>query len=400
MLEKREEVLEELKSLLTQKRSKEWYAEKLGVTLAEAEDLIKECKGVELKVIDSSEVTIKHNLEKGTVEVNAYYEYPPSEAQVTEDHQIDTKLYKLSSFWSKGTSKGWLVSAFFSKIAAKEEFADKFSDFISNYQSSHKQITNINFSSKLEKGCLILNHQDAHLNEYDINGANNISDRFDKLYNTTVNTINKAKVTNKIEKIIYVIGSDCFNSEWTGTTTKGTIQQNILTYDKSFQLICDFQTKVIDTLLHSAVEVEVVFIPGNHDQYVGFHMVSWLEAYYRNQKNLAIDISTDFTKYRQYSNTAMCFNHGDVQKPATLAQNFPVQFKHGWATSDHYIVYTGDKHSELAKSFGAIKFYQLPALALGRSSWSSKQGYITPPEMVSFLITEGKGLTSIFKEVL
>lgn len=402
-MDNRTEILAELEILLKRKKSKAFYATKLGISLSEVDNLLKELSNKPTEnTVEPGEEVLKFNLEKGTIETSSYYTYAPSEEDIIKRHKINTKNYKLSSFWSKSHAKGFLVSALFSKISNKETFSLEFTDFLKGYTpKSHLITVTSGFSPKLSNGCLVLNQQDLHANKYDIAGENDITDRFDRVLEAYVATINKAKITNKLDKIIYVIGSDCFNSEFNNMTTKGTPQQNILPYHVSFQAICDFQTKVVDTLLANCNEVEIIYMPGNHDEYVGFHMISWLKAYYRNQSKLSVDISTDYTKYRQYSNTAMCFNHGDVQKPIMLAQNFPVEFKYGWATSDHYAIFTGDKHHELVKSMGAIKFYQLPSLSKSKSNWDSKQGYsTTPAEMISFLITEKKGITSIFKEII
>lgn len=398
-------LLEELRALVTRKKSKQFYAEKLGVTVTEVEALMQELRE-QTPVYDPASsygCQINNNLDKGTIEVSTYYAQPPTPEQVIADHKIDTKQYKLSNYWSKQKSDGWQVSALFTKLPSTEEFTNKFAEFLTTYTPQNQVgiMYNVGTQSPLPNGCLILNKQDQHINKYDTLGNNDITDRFNEIFTATEGAVNKAKITNRLEKIIYVVGGDQFNSEWTNLTTKGTPQENILPYHVSFQAICDHETKVIDMLLLHAMEVEVVYVPGNHDQYVGFHMVSWLKVYYRNQYNLSVDIAPDFTKYRQYSNTAMCFNHGDVQKPAMLAQNFPVAFKQGWATSDHYAIFTGDKHVELSKAIGAIKFYQIPALSKAKSQWDMKNGYsTTPAEMTSFLITEGKGITSIFKEVL
>ena len=126
-----------------------------------------------------------------------------------------------------------------------------------------------------------------------------------------------------------------------------------------------------------------------------------VSAYYKNQAGVTIDTSFNFTKYFRYDNTAVMLNHGDVQKPEKLAQNFPIEFKQEWGLCDHYFIMTGDRHTEHSKSIGGIKFYQIPALSKAKSMWDLKQGYTTTPaEMTSFLITEGKGITDIYKEVL
>jgi hypothetical protein len=190
-----------------------------------------------------------------------------------------------------------------------------------------------------------------------------------------------------------------FDSEWTGMTTKGTPQKSVLPYQKSFEAICTHEVDVINLILSYVDSLEVIFVPGNHDQYVGWHLVNWLKSFYRNQANLTIDDNPDNTKYMQFSNSAIMFNHGDGMKPEKLAQVFPIGFKDGWSSCDNRYIFTGDKHHTLAKDIGGITFYQIPALGKASSAWDKKHGWdMTKAEMTAFLITEGQGMTDVYKE--
>ena len=51
----------------------------------------------------------------------------------------------------------------------------------------------------------------------------------------------QAVLSNNLENITYIIGSDEFNSEFTGMTTKGTPQTNTHTYQQSFEYICNHE---------------------------------------------------------------------------------------------------------------------------------------------------------------
>ncbi len=401
---KNDQMLEQLRVLLKSKKSKSEYASKLGITVQEVEKLLEELReennyNVKGEYISTTADQIHYNMDKGTIEISTSYDHPPTPEEVIKDHKIDSKEYKLSNYWSKAKGSGWFVSAFFTKLSKVEESINNFEEFLQTYRSQHTPVKIDQVYSLYNKACLILNKQDAHLNKYDIDGKNDIIERFTQIREKTLNILTKASVTCKLEKIVYVIGSDQFNSEWTGTTTKGTPQQNILPYQVAFQAICDHETQIINMLLRFS-KVEVIYMPGNHDEYVGFHMVSWLKAFYRNQDNLDIDISSDYTKYISYSNTAICLNHGDAQKPEKLAQNFPIEYKR-FSLCNHHIILTGDKHSEISRHIGGIKFYQIPALSTSKSLWDSKNGYTTTKaEMNAFLIEEGEGMTAIYKQTL
>jgi hypothetical protein len=65
--------------------------------------------------------------------------------------------------------------------------------------------------------------------------------------------LQQAKLSSNLETIKYIVGSDEFNSEFTGTTTKGTPQTNILTYHDSFLKICNHEASMIQLLLENSV---------------------------------------------------------------------------------------------------------------------------------------------------
>ncbi len=125
--------------------------------------------------------------------------------------------------------------------------------------------------------------------------------------------------------------------------------------------------------------------------------MSWLQTYFRNQTNVTWDISPKYTKYVKFHNTAMCFNHGDGAKPEVVARNFPLEFKEHWSKCDHFMIFGGDKHTELSRDLGGIKFYRIPALSTAVSRWDSKNGYPAKGELTAFLIHETDGLTNIMK---
>lgn len=387
--------LEQLQQLLKSKKSKSYYASRLGLTVSEVETLLTQIKSKDTTTVDTSK---KYNTEKKELVVNSFWTREPSPEEIIERHNVDINKWKLHSFWSKSHSNGFSVSVCFKeKSFTKDELLVELNKQIKNYKPSSPVYKVPN--KQKTKSALILNKQDAHLNKMSIDGNNNISKRYSEVEQCIENILAKSSIGTDLEKVYYILGSDLFNSEWTGMTTKGTPQQNIGSYHNSFKSIADHEIEVINSLLLYSDQVEVIYVPGNHDEFVGWHLVTLLEAHFRNQKNLKFNTSPDYTKYIKYSNTAICFNHGDVMKPEKIAQNFPIEFKKEWSNCDHYIVMVGDKHHQHIKSIGSIQFYQLPALSKAISSWDQKNGYTTGlAEMTGFLIREEKGLTDIYKE--
>jgi len=346
--------------------------------------------------------THKEDLEKGTAE----YEYVTATEPRTPDEiikmlKIDTTVWKLSNYYNKEQADGtWRITALVTKLTIKESVTSEFIDFLSTYKYCAKPIVKVIKNKKDNpNSCLIFNKQDAHLDKFDVDGNNNIDDRFRGVIDKLERILIRSTVVNNVSEMIYILGSDIFDSEWTGMTTKGTPQKSVMPYQQSFKSICSHEIDVINLLLSYVDNLKVIFIPGNHDQFVGWHLVTWLKSYYRLQPNLTIDTNPDDTKYVQFSNTAIMFNHGDGMKPEKLAQVFPIGFKNNWSACDNRYIFTGDKHHTLMKDIGGITFYQIPALGKASSAWDKKHGWdMSKSEMTAFLITEGQGMTDIYKE--
>jgi hypothetical protein len=363
----REEILKAIRS----KKSNQSVADKLGISVEEYQNLKREIQNAEQEINGAEELLRQHDLNTNEVTVIS----------------------------------GWVRNDDMSiQFKAKNEeisYKDSFVEFLKTFTPKETVLTHPAKDLHKSNVCLVLNIQDAHWNQYDINGNNDIHRRFSKVEDKIKNILLKSSYIHNIEKIIYVLGSDSFNSEWTGFTTKGTPQSNILDYHKSFKAICQHEVSTIERLLSFSQIVEIVYCPGNHDQFVGWHMLTWLEAYFKNELRLIFDTSEKNTKVKSYSDSLMLFNHGDAMKQDQLARIFPIYCKDKWSSSNFYYCFSGDKHTNLSKDYNGIKCYRIPCLSTSMSSWEDKNGYTTSKaELTAFLIEENEGITTIMSQCL
>ena len=280
----------------------------------------------------------------------------------------------------------------------EKNFTEEFKEFLDKYKApTFSPIQREVKRNLFNKSAIIINKQDPHLNKFDEDGDNDINKRFNSIYTNIESSLIKARTTSNLDKIYYIIGSDEFNSEWTSATTKGTPQKNILSYQEAFKAICDFNISVIH-MMYIYADVEVIFIPGNHDEFVGWHMAHFLESFYQHNNYVSFDIEPEYTKYRRFNNSAIMFNHGDEVKPEKLAQIFPVEFRKEWGKCDNFYIFVGDKHHNHYKDLNGIEFYQLPAMSNAKSKWDKKNEYRNKGKLVSFVIEEKEGITDIYHQ--
>lgn len=408
-------LLEQLQSLLSWKKSKKFYAEKLGIAESEIDGLLKELRsrdrddaetGTYIAELEDVVVKFMEDVTKGTGEVTAQFsEEIKSLDELIEKCKIDTEKWEITkyvqNYWGNGENPHWQVKAWLGKKTSEQVFQDSFVEFLESYQPVSQDVMTPDFTVGKELAMLVINKQDAHLNKYDIDGDNNITHRLAGIMHRVATIIAQARLSNNLENITYIIGSDEFNSEYSGATTKGTPQTNTHTYHDSFKFICDHEVMMITMLLQCAERVNVIYVAGNHDEYVGWHMIEWLNTYFRNEERVSFDCSPKYRKYVSYGSSALMFNHGDAIKPAKLAALFPIEFREGWSFHENFYIFTGDKHHEISQDFNGIKFYQIPAFSNAKSLWDDKNGHtMSKAEVTGFLIEQGSGMTNIFKQYL
>jgi hypothetical protein len=346
----------------------------------------------------------KENKEQGTKEFYFTADTIPTEDEIIEHFNIDIKKFKISQIWHKTTPSGkYSISVNLQALKGNQviELDEAFIEKLNSIKpiglsSVSKELSSI----KKNKACLLIPKQDVHWNKYDVDGKNSIEDRFKSFTKTILNQLEKAQATNTLEKIVYIVGSDEFNSEYTNATTKGTPQQNILSYQEAFEKVTEFTIEFIKLLRFYTPNVEVVLLNGNHDHNVSWHLANLLKHVF--SKNEAVSVNTELvnTKILEYSSNLILINHGDEMKPKDLATKFPIIAKNKWSSFDNYFVITGDKHHEVAHDFNGVRTYQVPQLSTAKSAWDDKKGHsCSKAESVLFLFEED-GLSAILRKTI
>lgn len=334
--------------------------------------------------------------------------------ELVEKCKIDLNKWVITKWIQNFWNNKYQVKVFLSPKEEKNLFQENFVEFLKTYQApAPKPIEPIkegdldlvfvnqgatDFSGA--NGCLLISKQDLHFDKHDINGSNSMHSRFRSYLEAVNRIVKKTELSYTLTEIVYLIGSDEFNCEWTGMTTKGTPQKNLIDYHNGFAAICDHEVEVIQRLIKPGRKVKVLYMPGNHDEYVGWHMITWLATYFRGSKEIEFNVSPSYTKYYKFGNTAMMFNHGDVMKPQKLAGIFPREFKEQWSECDYQYIFTGDKHHEMSLDIDGIIFYQLTQGSNATSKWDSKHGYQAKGFLTAFVVSERYGMADIYKERL
>jgi predicted phosphodiesterase len=249
-------------------------------------------------------------------------------------------------------------------------------------------LTKINYKQKVDKNPLLLelNIFDLHLgkiawseetnHEYNLEIASSI-------FNQCIEEFLDEVSNKNIERIVFPIGNDFFNSDRSfpyNSTTKGTPQEEDARWQKTFRLGRQLLVEAINKLQQIA-PVDVIMIPGNHDFERNFYLGDSLEGWFYNNENVTVDNSANPRKYYKYGEVLIGYTHGNEEKvtdlPLIMANEKPTD----WALSTYREFHLGHLHHKKEIKFKSTEEYQGVIIRYfnslsGSDSWHHKKGYI------------------------
>ena len=194
-------------------------------------------------------------------------------------------------------------------------------------------------------------------------------------------------------KIIFCIGGDMLNGDSiSGSTTKGTPQDSDLLYFDATEKLYAMTIKAIDILKQKA-PVDVIYISGNHDQLSSYKLAKFIEAWYRNDKNVIVDYSPLPRKYIKFGRTLFAFAHdGNIK---TLPRLIADEAREYWSDIDTTEVFLQHLHTEqvLTEEYN-MRIQRLPTIS-AKSDWTVNKGFGSKRQCKTFIFDIEDGLTDV-----
>lgn len=238
--------------------------------------------------------------------------------------------------------------------------------------------------------CLVLNFTDLHFGGWGLERATE----------TVKSALSDAIARSSgysIEKIIFVMGSDCLHTDTAGyTTTKGTQQTTDgSTWANAFKAAQSAYTHCIASLAPIA-PVHCVHVSGNHDELMSYALAQVIEATFSNAKSVTFDVSDSPRKYVSYGTSMLCFTHGDKVKDNDLPMIVSHEAADLWGQTSHRYVYMGHIHHNRQIKYQSIKEHPGITLQWLRSpkptdKWHRDNGYLGSQGITSFIHSKDGG---------
>src|SRR6478736_190860 len=142
------DLLVQLQQLLSHKKSKAYYATKLGISEQEIEELLQEIRRKDEVVQETEQSSKRVNVDKGTIESSVEVTYEPkNDIELAKLHKIDLTKYKISTYWSKLKTNGKFTSSVLASLIKPADYTpEDFAKFLSNWKPNKElgRVINLN----------------------------------------------------------------------------------------------------------------------------------------------------------------------------------------------------------------------------------------------------------------
>lgn len=217
----------------------------------------------------------------------------------------------------------------------------------------------------------------------------------------------------KLERVVMLVGNDVSHIDGkTGTTTGGTPMDVDTRYIRVFRRICTTHIEAVSTLLQAG-PVDIVVVPGNHDEETSFHLGEVLAARFHNHKHVTVNNAPTLRKYYEFGVNLFGFAHGDALRvaelPLLMARERPAE----WARCSSREWHIGHKHIAEAVGWKAVARKEARELAgeqdlhsdkgvrvrrlmslSAHDAWHTRYGYTDRRACDSFVFHKKAGFTA------
>ena len=376
-------LLTQLEDLLRLKKSKKFYAERLGITEGEVNDLLKELREQDTPTEEFQEAynaaTKKVNVDKGTVESTIISDFDPKDdIELAKLHKIDLDKYVITNYWSKMLPSGKFTSSVFSKRKQAEDYSpEDFIKFLENYTPTPQPTFSVDTNNDKEHVNVEISLSDYHLAKRHIDGDNSPAERARRYYNVAESLVRKVRSIYNVDTIVFPISNDFFHTDnYQHQTTNGTPQDTIMDYSSEYELGFDILVSTINMLRNHSSNVEVILVQGNHDRTKSFYLAHALEVFFKNNYDVRFKREHSVVKGITLGNTFIGWHHGNCKiedLPLLFATHPDYSKEFGNATFRE--VHTGDKHHYMAKEIKGVRIQQMPSLS-GTDRWHLDSNYV------------------------
>lgn len=147
---------------------------------------------------------------------------------------------------------------------------------------------------------------------------------------------------------------------------------------------------LVSLLLAHHEEVEVVFLPGNHDPDAAVCLTVALDMLYDGHNRVRVHSQPGLFWFMRHGACLLGATHGHTMKPDRMAMVLATDRSRDWGETTHRHFFFGHVHHESVKEVGPVRVesFNTPA---SRDAWAHGGGYRSGQSMCSIVFDRNRG---------
>jgi len=202
---------------------------------------------------------------------------------------------------------------------------------------------------------------DAHLGMYawhaEVGESMDLTKAVSRVTNSLDDTAQKLLAwPDRVDKIVMPVGNDFMHYD--NARQRTTYGEHYLDadgrYGKVFQAGLKCLIYSIERALDVCSDVEVVFVPGNHDMHSGYALCVALSQRFHNDERVKFNLGPNPRKRFVYGETLIVFDHGQKAKPMQLARIISEECRDVWGQCKFREVHVGHIHQARVREYESV----------------------------------------------
>ena len=186
--------------------------------------------------------------------------------------------------------------------------------------------------------------------------------------------------------VLVNLGDYAHSNNREGTTDRsGHVLDTDSRWDKALDCMISAMCSAIEKVAQWSQSVEVINIPGNHDDLTCKWLQRVMSAYYHKCPHIKVRVSPLNREFVEHGNCLLGWYHGDKMSTEKMAHVVAAEQAHAWGRTIYRSMHCGHLHSKKGKTLGAFQagVQEVPGLVVehlqslcANDAWHAESGYI------------------------
>lgn len=318
--------------------------------------------------------------------------------------RVDLSIWEVQkhtvNMWGNEDNPNFQVKAWLKKRDDTVNMRDEIEEFKADAKKYAPKYPKIKYEKKDSGNLLeisIFDHHFGQLSWGDETGGSHYDIKIaERLALDAVSSVLSDAAHYNIERILLPVGNDFFNvNGMLNTTVAGTPQSEDDRWKKTFTNGRRLWVKIIEMCMQVA-PVDVLIIPGNHDEERVYYLGETLYAWFNNCEDVSVDNGPHNRKIYEWGKCAIGFTHGDKEVKGTLVNIMSTTWPMIWARTKYREWHKGHLHAakahafQILDEFHGVREWVLPSL-VALDDWHAGKGYSALRQTMAMIWNKERG---------